>query len=253
MPLPTIAKRSPTLLYGLLAVLLLGVTGLAGTFDSIHFQRYYGLTQVLALMLGCVHLWLSRRLVPDLFVPFGRGGLATAGILLVAMGMALVFYWQAGYLAERWPFVTSLIPFLIPFFVGQAYQFYREIPPADYRKWYYPIDGTMPDPDLLDLSKVLVMQFEFLKTPDDINSTNFKAKAPLMMTLGDLFLIFINDYNERTPASPIRFADEAGRPFGWVFTKKATWWQRRIYLNPDFDFNRNQLIDNDTILARRVS
>ncbi|AUD01104.1 TssN family type VI secretion system protein [Spirosoma pollinicola] len=253
MPLPSIAKRSPGVLYGILVVLLLGAFGFAGTFDSVHFQRYFIIVQVLAFGVGCLHLLLGTRFAPDFFVTFGRGAVATVLIMLLAMGVALVIYWQTGYLTERWPFVTSLIPFLIPFFVGKAYQFYLEIPPADYRKWYYPINGDMPDLDLLDLSKILVIQFEFLKTPADSNFTNFKAKAPVSMSLGDLFLIFINDYNERTPASPIQYTDAAGRPFGWVFTKKATWWQRRVYLNPDFDFNQNQLIDNDTIIARRVA
>jgi hypothetical protein len=253
MPALSIAKRSPLFLYGLFAVLILGACCVAGTFESSHFQRYYIIVQVLALGLGGLHLWLSQRLAPAVFVPLGRGGVATAGILLLAIGLALVFYWQTGYLAERWPFVTSLLPFLIPFFVGQAYQYYLEIPPADYRKWYYPVNGTMPDLDVLDLSKILVIQFEFLKTPADANFTNFKAKAPVSMSLGDLFLIFINDYNERTPASPIQYMSETGQPFGWVFTKKATWWQRRVYLNPDLDFSQNQLIDNDTIIARRVA
>lgn len=253
MPSLTIAKRSPNFLYGLVIVLLLGALCVAGTLDSVHFQRYYILIQVLALGLGCLHLFLSRQVAPLLFTPFGRGGFATTGLLLLAMGLGLVFYWQTGYLADRWPFVTSLIPFLIPFFVGQAYQFYLNIPPADYRKWYYPINGTMPDLDLLDLSTIFVIQFEFLKTSADTNFTNFKAKAPVTMTLGDLFLIFINDYNERTPTSPIQFTNEAGRPFGWVFTKKTAWWQRPLYLDPDLDFSQNKLTDNATIIARRVS
>ncbi|GAB3783027.1 hypothetical protein GCM10028818_40110 [Spirosoma horti] len=253
MPPLAIAKRSPVFLYGLVIVLVLSAFSFVGTLDSTLFQRYYFLIQVLALGLGCLHLFLSRRVAPLLFVPFGRGGLATAGLLLLAMALALVLYWKTGYLADRWPFVTSLIPFLIPFFVGQAYQFYLNIPPADYRKWYYPINGTMPDLDLLDLSTIFVIQFEFLKTPADANFTNFKAKAPVTMTLGDLFLIFINDYNERTPTNPIQFTDEAGRPFGWIFTTKSSWWQRPVYLDPDLDFSQNKLSDNATIIARRVS
>ncbi len=253
MPISSVIKRSPGFLYGLVLSLILGVLGYAGTFQSVHFQRYYLLVQGLALGLGCLHLWLNRRFAPDLFATFGRGALATILILLLGMGVALVSYWQTGCLVGRWPFVTSLIPFLIPFLVGQAYHYYVQIPPADYRKWYYPLGGDMPDLDLLDLSKILVLQFEFLKTPTDPNSTNFKAKAPVAMTLGDLFLIFINDYNERTPASPIQYTNALDQPYGWVFTKKTAWWQRPVYFDPDLDFNRNQLTDNATVIARRVS
>ncbi|GAB4021336.1 hypothetical protein EXU85_19530 [Spirosoma sp. KCTC 42546] len=252
MPNLSFAKRVPGLLYGIVVGLLLGAAGFAGTLDSTNFQSYYLLAQLLALGIGILHLWLSPRFVPALFASFGWGFLGTLFVLLLGIVFTLIIYQQTGYLADRWPFVTSLIPFLIPFLVVQAYRYYREIPPANYRKWYYPINGDMPDVDLLDLSKILVIQFEFLKTPNDPNFTNFKAKAPVAMNLGDLFLVFINDYNERTPASPIHYADPSGRPFGWVFTKKSAWWQRPVYLDPALDFNQNSLADNATIVAMRA-
>jgi hypothetical protein len=252
MPNTSIVKRVPGLLYGIVVGLLLGAAGFAGTLDSANFQWYYFLVQVLALGLGVLHLWLGPRFIPAVFATFGWGMLDTLLVLLLGMAFTLILYQQMGYLADRWPFITSLFPFLIPFLVAQAYRYYREIPPADYRKWYYPINGDMPDLDLLDLSKILVIQFECLKTPSDPNFTNFKAKAPVAMTLGDLFLVFINDYNERTPASPIHFTDPSGRPFGWVFTKKAAWWQRPVYLDPALDFNQNNLADNATIVAMRA-
>ena len=252
MAIFSVVKRSPGILYSLVIGLLLGAAGYAGTFSSANFQWYYLLVQLLALGIGVLHLWLSPRFAPTAFTTFGRGLLNTLLVLLLGMGITLFIYYQTGYLASRWPFVSSLFPFLIPFLVVQAYRYYREIPPADYRKWHYPINGDMPDLDLLDLSKILVIQFEFLKTPADPNITNFKAKAPVAMTLGDLFLVFINDYNERTPASPIQYADQTGRPYGWVFTQKTGWWQRPVYLDPALDFNRNQLTDNATIIVQRV-
>lgn len=252
MPNLSIVKRSPALLYGIVVSLLLGAIGFAGTGDSVQFQRYYLLVQILSLGIGVLHAWLSPRFVPALISTFGRGLTATLLILLLGIAVTILLYSQTGYLASRWPFVTSLLPFVIPFLVWQAYQYYGQIPLATYRKWYYPVNGDMPDVDLLDLSKILVVQFEFLKKPDDTNITNFKAKAPVAMPLGDLFLVFINDYNERTPASPIQYADVTGRPSGWVFTKKTAWWQRAVYLDPALDFNQNQLADNATIMAVRA-
>ncbi|WP_018620718.1 TssN family type VI secretion system protein [Spirosoma luteum] len=252
MPNLSFAKRSPGILYGILVSLLLGIAGFGGTLDTANFQWYYILVQLLVLGIGILHLWISPRFFPALFAAFGWGLLGTMLILLLGMGFSLLIYQYTGYLASRWPFISSLLPFLIPFLVVQAYRFYRQIPAADFRKWYYPVNGDMPDLDLLDLSKILVIQFEFLKTPADPNFTNFKAKAPVAMTLGDLFLVFINDYNERTPASPIQYTDPAGQPFGWVFSKKTAWWQRAIYLDPALDFDQNQLTDNSTIIAQRV-
>ncbi|GAB3318780.1 hypothetical protein GCM10027299_10690 [Larkinella ripae] len=252
MPILSSVKRSPGLLYCVVIGLLLGALGLAGTADGSRFQSYYFIVQLLALGVGILHQGVGERFAPVFFSSFGRGLGVTLGILLLGVGVALVIYLQTGDLASRWTFATSLLPFVIPFLVGQSYRSYQRIPPADYRKWYYPLNGDMPDLDLLDLSKILVIQFEFLKKPGDANSTNFKAKAPVAMTLGDLFLVFINDYNERTPASPIQYADEAGKPYGWVFAKKTAWWQRRRYLDPVLTFVQNEVADNDTILAMRA-
>ena len=252
MPNLSFVKRFPGLLYGIVVSLLLGAVGYAGTFDSASFQLYYLLVQFVATGIGVAHVWLSPRFAPAQFATFGWGILGTLVILLLGMGFTLIIYQQTGFLPNRWPFVTSLLPFVIPFLVVQAYRYYLQIPPANYRKWYYPINGDMPDLDLLDLSKILVVQFEFFKTPVDTNFTNFKAKAPVAMTLGDLFLVFINDYNERTPNSPIQYTDPSGRPFGWVFTKRAAWWQRPVYLDPSLDFTQNQLVDNATIIAMRA-
>ncbi|WP_020599750.1 TssN family type VI secretion system protein [Spirosoma panaciterrae] len=252
MPNLASVKRFPGILYGLIIGLLLGAISYAGTLESANFQQYYILVQVLALGIGILHVWLSPRFAPNLMTTFGIGFVTTLLILLAGIGFSLLLYTQTGDLGSRWPFVSSLLPFLIPFLVVQAYQYYRQIPPADYKKWYYPINGDMPDLDLLDLSKILVIQFEFLKSPADSNYTNFKAKAPVAMSLGDLFLVFINDYNERTPNSPIQYTDAAGRPYGWVFTQKTAWWKRPVYFDPALDFTQNQLVDNATIIALRA-
>ncbi|GAA4395406.1 hypothetical protein GCM10023187_02240 [Nibrella viscosa] len=251
--LPAVA-RSKWILYGLGIVLLLGGISWLGTLDTASFQTYYLLAQALALGVGILHVWLGERfgyLTYDLL--FLRNVLPAFLLMLAGMIVSLVLYQFTGHLADRWTFVTSLIPFLIPVLVVLAYQYFLAIPAADYKKWYYPINGDMPDIDLIDLSKILVIQFEFLKTPEDRHDTNFKAKAPVAMSLGDLFLVFINDYNERTPASQIVFTHDTGQPYGWVFSKKAAWWQRPRFLDPELNFSQNYLNDNDTIIAHRVA
>jgi len=242
------------LLYGVALVGILVALSLLGTFDTTRVQGFYALTQVLALGVGVLYIWLGNRLGYLMNgQSFSHGLLLTFALLLIAIVGALVAYQWTGYLETRWPFVSSLLPFVVPFLVAQAYAYYLLVPPADYKKWYYPINGAMPDVDLLDLSKVLVIQFEFRKSPADVTLTNFKAKAPVAMPLGELFLIFINDYNERTPAGPIGYLNEENQPYGWVFYAKTSWWQRRRYLDPDATFVQNGLVDNATILAERVA
>jgi hypothetical protein len=74
--------------------------------------------------------------------------------------------------------------------------------------------------DLLDLSRVLVIQFEFTKKANESDFTNFRAKAPNAMLFGELFFIFLNDYNDRNPASPLNIFLPLVNLTAGCFTKK---------------------------------
>lgn len=252
--LPRAIPRSRTTAYAFFIIVLLGLIGLIGLLDSSSFQSFYLVAQLAALGVGILHIFLAPQFgYESEDQPLGYGLLMTLLLLLLGAIAGLALYFFLGRLTDRWLFVTSLMPFTIPFLFVQAFRFFLQIPAADYKKWYYPLNGRMPDLDLIDLSKILVIQFEFPKKATDQSFTNFKAKAPVAMTVGELFLVFMNDYNERTPDSPIQFTDEAGRPYGWVFYVKAGFLKRRRYIDPDQTFLQNTLLDNDTIFAERAS
>ena len=77
----------------------------------------------------------------------------------------------------------------------------------------------MPNLDLLDLSRVLIIQFEFLKSTSETSNTNFKAKAPYNMPFGELFYIFISDYNESHPQNIIEITNSNKSHTPGYFTK----------------------------------
>ena len=146
---------------------------------------------------------------------------------------------------------VSALLFSLPFFILLSFNRFREIPPRAYKKWYYPAGSPMPDLDLLDLTKILVVQFEFPKQASDPQPTNFKAKAPVEMRFGELFFIFLNDYQEQHPDSPIQYLDDQNQPFGWIFYRKSAWWQSGKYFDPDLTFRENQVADNEIIICER--
>lgn len=248
----SLVGRSGERIYGLVLAGLLTSSSVPGLLPTESYQLTYFFIQLLALGIGLIHVRLGSRFRGE---QLNTGEVGTVlFVLLVAALLAVLLYYLLDSLASRWPFITALLSFTIPTLVGLAYTYYRQIPDAVYTRWYYPSNGEAPDLDLLDLSKILVIQFEFRKKPDDALYTNFKAKAPVAMTLGELFLVFINDYNERTPEQPIVYTDAASQSYyGWVFYKKAAWWQRRRYLDPNLNFTQNQLGDNDTLIASRVN
>jgi hypothetical protein len=111
----------------------------------------------------------------------------------------------------------------------------------------------MPDLDMIDLSDIIVIQFIFHKKAEDASPTNFTAKAPLNMSLGQLFFIFINDYNYRNEQNAIEYLNKKDESYGWSFLIKRKWWLKSIYLDPDVSVGKNEVQPNDKVYVRRVT
>ena len=245
-------KPTISVLYIIGMLLFLMATGLLGLLPASSLQGWYLLAQLLAFGLGIGHLYLLYRFLPQLdanrLVP---GLLATLLLALVAMGSIMLLH-QFVFRTDELAFGTCVIPFAIPYLFAWVYRMYCHIPRREYKIWYYPLGKPMPDLDLIDLSKILLIQFELPKKITDTTATNFKAKAPVQMTLGELFLIFLNDYNEQNSASGIQVTDEQNVPIGWHFYYKKRWPASRNYFDPDLTFQQNNIRDNLIIRAQRA-
>ncbi len=248
-PKPKAVTR--TALYTVVAALLLLLTGSLGL-TGADFGSSYALSMFGFLVVGCVHVWALHRWLPQrtgtLIKEFGF----TLLVAVAATGLLAALYrFVDEDLAKGLGVATALVAFVFPIVVAGVYAAFLRIPPKAYKQWYYPVGQSLPDMDLLDLSRVLVIQFEFTKQFDETAFTNFRAKAPVSMLLGELFFIFLNDYNDRNPDSPVAYLDAAQQPYGWTFYKKHHWYQRRRYLGPDLTFQANKVVDNETIVAVR--
>ncbi len=175
-------------------------------------------------------------------------------LLFLATGiLAIYLVKKAPYIrADPHTFMSGTVLFTLPFVLGWAMEYWLHIPYKQYKAWYYPLNQAEPDTDLIDLSKILVISFEFPKTAGDDRYTNFTAKAPVNMSLGQLFFIFINEYNYRHKDRPLTYLDEDGSPYGWVFRRKASWWKKKIYFDSDLTFRENFVMNNDVIVATRT-
>jgi hypothetical protein len=235
-----------------LVVVLLVFSSLSGLvlIRTIPLSIIFLLMQLVSLLVGVVHVRLLYQLFPklhpDKVVP------AALTTLSVNAGGAASMAASLHLLGSSLSLVSSALLFSLPFFVFTAFRYYLQIPPKVYKKWYYPVGSPMPDLDLLDLTKILVIQLEFPKRLADTQPTNFKAKAPVDMRFGELFFIFLNDYQEQNPNSPIQYLDDQNQPFGWVFYRKTTWWKSRKYFDPDLSFKENGATDNEVIICQRV-
>jgi hypothetical protein len=97
-----------------------------------------------------------------------------------------------------------------------------------------------------------VIAFEICKKETDKAPSNFRAKGPDTMKLGDLYYHFINDYNEFQSETPIQFADSDHSPYGWGFRVKPKWYQLQRILDPELTIRENRIIENTVIICERI-
>ena len=242
--------------YLLISVAVFAVTGLfiaIRIFSS--YNGYFIFFQVLFLLYGALHIYMMHKkmdwgkekqtFVPDLIFTF-----------IVLLAGAICFM-----LAYRWlnregleiSMMFSTLFFIIPLFVWHTFLSALAIPPKVLNQWYYPVHEPMEDPEESKLKNMLLISFEFQKNGQESFFTNFRAKAPVDMELGELFYYFINDYNERHPQGQIHFSNGTGKPYGWMFYKKPKWYTiLTTYMDSDKTIYLNRIRENDVIVCSRI-
>jgi hypothetical protein len=237
-------------IYAIIFGLLLGFTGLLQWVNTGAPDTYYYFAQALVFILGIVQVFLVYRFIPQTSPDdFWKGLAVTVLILLLGIVAAAVSY---HFLGLDYRFLTYILPFLVPYLCWQVFRVFFQIPSPVYKTWYYPLNEQMPDLDMIDLSQIAVVQFVFSKNPHDTTQTNFTAKAPLNMALGQLFFIFINDYNDKNEQHPIQYLQSPDQPFGWLFYRKKKWFGRKEFFDSERSFLNNSIRPNEFIYADRV-
>ena len=237
-------------LYAFILAILIGLTGLLQRVDPGSADTYYYFAQALVLVLGIFHILLFYRFVPQINTGDFWIGLGITILIMFAGALAAAITYH--YLILDFRFLTYVLPFIVPYICWQVFIVFFQIPPAGYKTWYYPVNEEMPDLDMIDLSQIEVVQFVFSKNPQDATQTNFTAKAPLNMTLGQLFFIFINDYNDKNEQHPIQYLKSPNEPYGWLFYRRKKWFNRKHFLDSDLSFLNNGIQPNEFIYAARV-
>ena len=217
-------NKKKFLLYVLVILLLFAGTALLSNekvLNDIPLNSFIGF-QIIFCLLGILHVYVLRKVFPNLKTKqtdFWSEFLYS--IVTTCLGL-ISFIWVVELFkpAYKYIFTASAIWFLIPLLIVKLYEFAISVPVPVYRKWKYPIDIKVKEPKNEDLINPLVISFEFNKSENLEEVTNFRLKAPEKMEFGTLFYFFINDYNERHPQEEIEFLDQNKNPYGWIFYTK---------------------------------
>jgi hypothetical protein len=244
-----------TILYLFVGLLLFSAIACVAYWSYLKDQHFfYLLYQGYFLLLGILHVnWMQEYLKwagnsKSLWAEF----LFTIIIaMLGSIGFISVFRYFSSYGLE-YSMTTSIIFFIVPWFVLQTFLSAISIPARILKEWFYPVSEEIEEPDEDKLKNLLVISFVIQKQIADVHETNFRAKAPVDMEMGELFYYFINDYNERHPQDKIEFINTSGEPYGWVFYKKPHFFDfQKKYINARKTIFNNGIKENNVIICSR--
>lgn len=181
----------------------------------------------------------------------------------IVFGLSIIFFTivvfsSLQYFIEKrkpflfYPVLMSTITFFIPLLFMYTFEAAYKIPDAVFKTWQYPLNNNIDVPDLKPGEKELVIGFEIEKKPTDTKKTYFRAKAPELMSLGELYYHFINDYNEAQSETAIEFSNAQHEPQLWWFREKPKWYGFQRILDPEVSVRENKIKENSVIICERI-
>ncbi len=140
-------------------------------------------------------------------------------LALAAIAIGLGYLTRKGFqISEKDLLPLSCVPFLIPFLLLIAWDFWEAIPAKDYLKWEYPV-GLKP-PFIQPQKNPLILNFKI-----DLIKEGLDFKEPFAYemdgdkSLGDHMHFYIYHHNQKyTGEKTILISDPKNNiPYGWIF------------------------------------
>lgn len=210
--------------------------------------------QAFIIAIGTLHVIISKKALPWYYEqPFKMQILFIICILIFAYlfsNISLTFLVSS---KAHLVWALSLLWFLVPILLNQAINRLLEVPQKEFKKWQYPLNASIEDPSDEEMENPVVMSFVFQKNNESGETTTFRAKAPVGMTLGRLFYFFINDYNSSHPEGMISYLSDVNKePDYWMFFKsKSKLLNLKEALDPDDSIYGNNIKENDVLICNR--
>ncbi len=167
------------------------------------------------------------------------------------IGLVAALYYFVGDKFLFFPMLCSLLFFLVPLLIYQAYLHLVAMPHPVYTYWAYPMLEPIALNDEEESSPVLVLGFKLKKRVDEAESL-FRTKAPVNMVLGDLLYHFINEFNEVQSETPIKYTNEHAIADKWYFRTARKSWRSGRVLDPALSIRENRLKEDDIIICDRI-
>ncbi|MDR1437286.1 MAG: TssN family type VI secretion system protein [Candidatus Symbiothrix sp.] len=240
------------LFYFLLSVLILASPALLGLIDYWFMPKAYISLSALYLLLGYFNIFILKTITEDPEeMPYVVEFFCTlltglTGAALFSLVFNLCNELQYGLWAS-----SCMIPFIFPSLFLKTVDTCMNIPLEVYKAWSYKKENHPMLPEYRDSDKIIVVELELFRQIQDREKLNLKVKASENMPFGLWFKILINDYNKKSPSSPIVY-EENNNFHEWVFYVNSSVSGRKKHIDPDFSFAENKIKGKNTIVAKRA-
>ncbi len=254
--LATFGKK-PVVIGVITALLTAGSIYLATTFIRDSFLLFWIMSFVF-LIFGVIHMGFAHRKFvyteeTDRTKVIAAEFLFAAAIMLVAAVLfsALQFFVISKHFLF-YPLLLTALLFIVPFMLHYSFEAAYNIPTPIYKSWIYPIDNPIDPPEDNVNEKLLVIAFKIPKKLTDVVKTDFRAKTPESINLGELFYHFVNDYNELQSETKVQILDDKKEPLVWYFRLKRIWFIPDKMLDPTITVRENKIKENSVIICEHV-
>ncbi|MBK8786674.1 MAG: hypothetical protein IPN43_09340 [Chitinophagaceae bacterium] len=252
-------KGLKPVLYAIAAAVIFGGLSFLSTLTPFNDYIVFWLVALVFVAFGLFHILVFHKkyFYPD---PYSRGGVVIGELLFsiallffcVVVFSALIYFVMDNKSYPFYPMLTSMLAFFVPVSLFYTFQAAYNIPDPVFASWIYPIHQQIDLPDEKPNEKLVVIAFEIAKKASSELKTNFRAKGPETMKLGDLYYHFINDYNELHSETTIDFADGQHESYEWWFRLKPKWFQPNRILDPELTVRENKIKENSVIICERL-
>jgi hypothetical protein len=252
-------KGIKPVIYGVLAALVFGGLAFLSTLSAFNDYIVFWLSALVFLAFGIFHLLVFHK---KYFYPesYNRGAVVIGELLFsfallffsIVVFSALIYFVVGNKSYPFYPMLTCMLAFFVPVSLFYTFEAAYNIPNPVFASWIYPMHGQIELPDERPNEVLVVIAFEIAKKANSPLKTNFRAKGPETMKLGDLYYHFINDYNELHSETTIDFADNHQESYEWWFRQKPKWFQYNRILDPDLTLRENKIKENSVIICERL-
>jgi len=144
---------------------------------------------------------------------------------------------------------SSACAFLVPFLLTLAWFFYKHIPKNYELAWSD--SETLPDELALSFRNKIPIRFQVSREYFDMKEIEFPVTVSSWVKLGILFHQFILEQN-KNESCLIELTDEDQYQYSWEFYAESMGGFISRQLDPKLNVRENKIIQNSTIVARRI-